>query len=52
MRVSEKMIQWADKIFVMEKKHKTRLVENFLLLKAKKLSYSIYPMSISTWIWS
>ena len=29
IRVSEKMVLWADLIFVMEKKHKTRLVEKF-----------------------
>ncbi|MBI1770734.1 MAG: protein tyrosine phosphatase [Bacteroidetes bacterium] len=29
IRVSEKMVLWADKIFVMEKKHKTRLEEKF-----------------------
>jgi len=29
IRVSEKMVLWADKIFVMEKKHKTRLKEKF-----------------------
>jgi protein-tyrosine phosphatase len=29
IRVSEKMAQWADKIFVMEKKHKTRLIGKF-----------------------
>ena len=29
VRVSEKMILWADKIFVMEKKHKARLSEKF-----------------------
>ena len=29
IRVTEKMIQWAEVIFVMEKKHKQRLVEKF-----------------------
>ncbi|MBI1770737.1 MAG: protein tyrosine phosphatase [Bacteroidetes bacterium] len=29
IRVSEKMVLWADLVFVMEKKHKTRLVEKF-----------------------
>ncbi len=29
VRVSEKMLQWADLIFVMEKKHKERITEKF-----------------------
>lgn len=29
IHVSEKMIKWADVIFVMEKKHKQRLMEKF-----------------------
>ena len=29
IRVSEKMLIWADLIFVMEKKHKIRLIEKF-----------------------
>jgi predicted protein tyrosine phosphatase len=29
IRVSEKMLLWADIIFVMEKKHKVRLTEKF-----------------------
>jgi predicted protein tyrosine phosphatase len=29
IRVNEKMIQWADIIFVMEKRHRQRLQENF-----------------------
>jgi len=29
IRVSEKLINWADLIFVMEKRHKQRLVEKF-----------------------
>lgn len=29
IRVSAKMILWADIIFVMEKKHKQRLLDNF-----------------------
>jgi len=29
IKVSEKLILWADVIFVMEKKHKVRLQENF-----------------------
>lgn len=28
-RVSAKMLQWADLVFVMEQKHKRRIVENF-----------------------
>ena len=29
VRISAKLINWADIIFVMEKKHKQRLIENF-----------------------
>ena len=29
MRVSEKMVRWADTIFVMEKRHRDRLMERF-----------------------
>ena len=29
MRVTEKLIHWADLIFVMEKKHKQRLMDKF-----------------------
>lgn len=29
IKVSSKLIDWADKIFVMEKRHKQRLMENF-----------------------
>jgi predicted protein tyrosine phosphatase len=29
MKVSAKLIDWADMIFAMEKRHKQRLIENF-----------------------
>lgn len=29
IKLTSKMIQWADLIFVMEKKHKQRMAENF-----------------------
>lgn len=29
IRINQKMIDWADLIFVMEKKHKVRIVEKF-----------------------
>ncbi|MBY0481275.1 MAG: hypothetical protein K2Q21_07965 [Chitinophagaceae bacterium] len=29
IKINSKLLQWADIIFVMEKKHKQRLVENF-----------------------
>jgi predicted protein tyrosine phosphatase len=38
IRVSEKLIDWADLIFVMEKKHKERLREKFgALIDSKKI---------------
>jgi len=36
VRVSEKMLQWADLIFVMEKKHKTRIAEKFPSICSQK----------------
>lgn len=29
VRISEKLIDWADLVFVMEKHHRTRLIEKF-----------------------
>ncbi len=38
VRITEKLIQWADIIFVMEKKHRQRLREQFpLLIPAKEI---------------
>ena len=38
IKITEKLINWADLIFVMEKKHKQRLTEKFgAILKDKKL---------------
>jgi len=38
IKVTEKLINWADLIFVMEKKHKTRLKDKFgLLLDSKEI---------------
>lgn len=38
IKVSEKLIQWADLIFVMERKHKLRLVDKFgQLMDSKEL---------------
>lgn len=38
IRVSEKLINWADIIFVMEKKHQRRMEERFLeVLKEKEI---------------
>lgn len=31
IKVNSKLIEWADVVFVMEKKHKQRLLENFSL---------------------
>lgn len=36
IRVTEKLIQWADIIFVMEKKHRQRLYEKFPFLSGTK----------------
>lgn len=36
IKESSKLIEWADLIFAMEKKHKQRLIENFPLLTADK----------------
>ena len=36
VRVSEKILQWADLIFVMEKKHKARIVEKFPSICSQK----------------
>lgn len=36
IRVSAKLIEWADLIFAMEKKHKQRLIEKFTELLADK----------------
>lgn len=36
IKVSEKLVEWSDLIFAMEKKHKQRLVDNFPLLAADK----------------
>jgi protein-tyrosine phosphatase len=38
-KVSEKQLIWADLIFVMEKKHKTRIMENFAYILADKIIY-------------
>jgi protein-tyrosine phosphatase len=37
IRVSEKMVLWADKIVVMEQKHKSRLVEKFPQARDKEI---------------
>lgn len=38
VRVTEKLVRWAELIFVMEKRHKQRLHEKFnLLLRDKKI---------------
>jgi protein-tyrosine phosphatase len=38
IRLNSKMIEWADIIFVMEKKHKQRMLENFTIeTKGKKI---------------
>ena len=36
VRVSEKILQWADLIFVMEKKHKARIAEKFPSICSQK----------------
>jgi predicted protein tyrosine phosphatase len=36
IRVSEKILQWADLIFVMEKKHKSRIEEKFPSICSQK----------------
>ena len=36
IKVSAKLIDWADLIFAMEKRHKQRLIENFPILTADK----------------
>ncbi len=36
IRVSAKLIDWADIIFAMEKRHKQRLIENFRILANDK----------------
>lgn len=36
VKVSQKLIDWSDVIFVMERKHRDILKQNFPLLSAKK----------------
>ncbi len=37
IKVNQKLIDWADVIFVMERKHKDLIKENFENIKAQKL---------------
>lgn len=43
IRVSAKLIQWADWIFVMEKRHKERLIEKF---RAEVISKQVIILDI------
>ena len=37
IKVTAKMLDWADIIFVMEKKHKSRLIQNFAVASHKEI---------------
>ena len=51
IKVSEKLIVWADLIFVMEKRHRERLREKFeFAMNEKETIVLIYRMIINTWI--
>jgi predicted protein tyrosine phosphatase len=42
IRITEKLINWADLIFVMEKRHKERLEEKYGLLMGQKQVIILY----------
>jgi predicted protein tyrosine phosphatase len=37
VKVTAKLMQWADLVFVMEKKHKERLIQRFAEMREKKI---------------
>jgi predicted protein tyrosine phosphatase len=51
IKISSKLISWADFIFVMEKEHKTRIQKNFRdELHGKRLLFSKFQTTINIWM--
>lgn len=49
IQVNEKMLQWADVIFAMEKRHKQRLVQRFAQTVSMKEVFVLdIPMNMNT----